>query len=118
MNLGWWNVRGFPKALKHKEVNSFLKINNISVFAVLETKLEEGRLFDILRRQFSDWKSLYNFGSSLIQPWLVLGDFNDDLNTDDRRGLTNVSSYEVRYFMDCCVHLGLVVVNYTGSHFT
>ncbi|KAI5664152.1 hypothetical protein M9H77_23475 [Catharanthus roseus] len=64
------------------------------------------------------WQSLYNFGSSLIQPWLVLGDFNIALNADDRRGLTNVSSYEVHDFMDCYVDLGLVDANYTSSHFT
>ncbi|KAI5681613.1 hypothetical protein M9H77_02841 [Catharanthus roseus] len=130
--------KGFSKALKHREVYSFLKTNNISVFALLEMKLEEGRLFDIMRWKFTDWKVAHKFflhnvihivitceisakkffvsfvyGLHAIQfclrlrqPWLVMGDFNSALNTNDRRGASTVSPYEV------------LDVNYIGSHFT
>ncbi|KAI5683249.1 hypothetical protein M9H77_04477 [Catharanthus roseus] len=114
MNIGWWNVRGFSKALKHKEVNRFLKDNNIAVFALLEMKLEEGKLFDIVTCKFKDWK----FGSNLKQPRLIFGDLNSILNGNERRGRSSVFSYEVREFMNCCVDLGLVDVNSRGSYFT
>ncbi|KAI5671302.1 hypothetical protein M9H77_11666 [Catharanthus roseus] len=154
---------GSLRPLKHREVYRFLKTNNISVFALLETKLEEGRLSDIIRWKFIDWEprlvvleilhvsphtvitwkisakkfyvsfvyglhsiverrplwqSLVQFGLRLRQPWLVMGDFNRALNTNDRRGASTVSSYEVRDFMECYVDLGLLDINYTSSHFT
>lgn len=61
MIIGWWNVRGFSKALKQKEVGRFLKEHKVSVFGLLETKLEEGRLFDIMRWQFQNWHVVHNF---------------------------------------------------------
>lgn len=64
------------------------------------------------------WQSLLQFGSRLEQSWLVLGDFNSVLNSNDRHGHTNVTSYEVRDFMNCCMDLRLVNTNYTGTHFT
>ncbi|KAI5663501.1 hypothetical protein M9H77_22824 [Catharanthus roseus] len=64
------------------------------------------------------WQSLVQFGSTLKQPWLVLGDFNNILNGNERRGQSSVSSYEVRDFMKCCVDLGLVDINSRGFYFT
>lgn len=53
-------MRGFSKALKHNEVYSFLKVNRVSIFALLEKKLDDERLFDIIRYKFSDWKVVHN----------------------------------------------------------
>ncbi|KAI5657391.1 hypothetical protein M9H77_26184 [Catharanthus roseus] len=61
MKIGCWNIRGFSKALKHKEVYRFLKENNIPVLGILETKLDEGRLFDIVSWKFKEWKVVHNF---------------------------------------------------------
>ncbi|KAI5661680.1 hypothetical protein M9H77_21003 [Catharanthus roseus] len=101
MNIEWWNVRGFSNTLKHKEVNRFLKDNNIAVFALLEKKLEEGKLFDIVTANLKIGRSNFK------QPWLVLGDFNSILNGDERHGQSSVSSYEARDFKNSYVDLGL-----------
>lgn len=53
-------MRGFSKALKHKELYRFLYENNVAVFALLETKLEEGKFFDIVTWNFKDWKVSHN----------------------------------------------------------
>lgn len=49
MNICSSNIRGFSKALKHDGVKDFLKQHNLSVFALVETKLDENKLFDIMR---------------------------------------------------------------------
>lgn len=61
-------------------------------------------------------QSLVQFGTNQDNPWFVLGDFNSVLNTNNRQGRTKVFSYEVRDFSNCCVDLGLVDINSTGSH--
>lgn len=60
MKIGWWNIRGFTKALKHKVVHSFLKEQSLSIFALLETKLDDGKLLDIVQLKFSCWKVVHN----------------------------------------------------------
>lgn len=61
MIVGWWNIRGFAKALKHKEVGKFLKAHNVSVFGLLETKFAENRLFEVMKWKFLNWKVVHNF---------------------------------------------------------
>ncbi|KAI5681853.1 hypothetical protein M9H77_03081 [Catharanthus roseus] len=61
MNIGSRNIRGFSKALKHNGVQYFLKQHNLSVFALLESKLDENKLFDIMRWKFKYWKVAHNF---------------------------------------------------------
>ncbi|KAI5682801.1 hypothetical protein M9H77_04029 [Catharanthus roseus] len=64
------------------------------------------------------WNSLNQFGLFGKQPWLLIGDFNSVLNGDDRQEKLQVSSYEVRDFLDCCIDLGLSDIIYTGAHYT
>lgn len=61
MHIGWWNVRGFSKALKHKIVHSFLKEHQLALCALLETKLEENRLLEVMQWNFTSWKGVHNF---------------------------------------------------------
>lgn len=65
MKIGWWNIRGFSKALKHKTVYSFLKDNGLAMFALLETKLDDGRLLEIVQLKFPQWRVLHNFDEHL-----------------------------------------------------
>lgn len=64
------------------------------------------------------WESLNKFGTNMEQPWLIMGDFNSVLITNDRHGHAQFSSYEVRDFLNCCIDLGLEDINSSGSHFT
>lgn len=52
MNIGWWNIRGFAKSLKHKSVLSLLNRSYVAVFGLVKTKFEEGKLFEIMRWKF------------------------------------------------------------------
>lgn len=62
------------------------------------------------------WESFGTFGHHLNSHWLVVGDFNSVFNDCDQSG--NVTSYEVRYFLNCCVDLGLNDLNSMESFFT
>lgn len=64
------------------------------------------------------WNSLAQFGTNIKHPWLILGDFNSVINTEDRQGHAQVISYEVRDFLNCCFNLGFVDINFTSSIFT
>lgn len=41
MNIYAWNVRGMNDPVKVVEINNFLSTNNISVVALVETKIKE-----------------------------------------------------------------------------
>ncbi|XP_057481140.1 uncharacterized protein LOC130768162 [Actinidia eriantha] len=53
------------------------------------------------------WDSLYNFNVSLELPWLLLGDFNNVLRSEERVNGRPVNSYETRDFRKCCYDLGI-----------
>ncbi|KAI5674142.1 hypothetical protein M9H77_14506 [Catharanthus roseus] len=46
------------------------------------------------------------------------GDFNSILNDNDKSDGPAMTTYQTRDFMECCVDLGLVDMNYTGPHFS
>lgn len=49
------------KSRKYKEMGRLLKENKVAVFGLLETKLEDGRLFDIMKWKYLNWKVVHNF---------------------------------------------------------
>lgn len=184
MKISWWNIRGFSKTLKHKIVNTFLKEHDLALLALMETKLEDGKLFEIMQLHFAKWKVAHNFdeheaGRMLIlwnpellememvgihdqvmhlkvtckisartfyvsfvyglhsivarrplweclsafgrdgrKPWLVLGDFNNILEIEDRIGGNPPKPYEAMDFQNCCMDLGLSDLPSTGAKYT
>ncbi|GFZ11161.1 hypothetical protein Acr_22g0005590 [Actinidia rufa] len=51
-------------------------------------------------------------------PWLLLGDFNNVLNDDEKSNGLPVTQYEVSDFMKCCYDIGISDLRSTGVFFT
>ncbi|GFZ07108.1 hypothetical protein Acr_19g0000450 [Actinidia rufa] len=64
------------------------------------------------------WDNLDRFNDTLTDPWLVLGDFNNVLKTEERSNGQQVTPYEIRDFQQCCNKLGLVDTVYSGALLT
>ncbi|XP_074298734.1 uncharacterized protein LOC141629661 [Silene latifolia] len=63
------------------------------------------------------WQSLLDFHSSIQGPWMVMGDFNNVLNMDERIGAP-VTLAEVKDFQECVDACGLYDLSSTGAYFT
>lgn len=71
--FGTWNIRGLNDPLKQKEVCSFVKLNNLSFFGVVETKVRSANLSSCTSRCFpGHWQSFHNIGS-LSTARIILG---------------------------------------------
>lgn len=56
-----WNVRGLVKPSTQYEVLNLIKKHDISIFGVLETKLKESNLGDMMKNKFGGWSYAHNF---------------------------------------------------------
>jgi len=63
MRVAFWNIRGFHLPLKQKGVEDLATKKEISLLAVLETKLSIAGLEAFMRRRFRGWKQVNNFAS-------------------------------------------------------
>ena len=63
------------------------------------------------------WYNLSRFSYSQ-NPWILLGDFNNVLNIEERINGQPVSMYEIREFKECCYNLGLSDTRSTGVFHT
>lgn len=70
-----------------------------------------------LNTRYQLWDDLIRIGSSMLNPWLVCGDFNNPLSTEDRVG-SNVSWAEIEGFRNCVELCGLFDLKSAGSFFT
>ncbi|KAK4438304.1 hypothetical protein Salat_0164700 [Sesamum alatum] len=61
MKIGFWNVRGFNRPLKHNGVAHLIKNNNLCLLGILETKLAASTIPRILHRSFPGWCQANNF---------------------------------------------------------
>ncbi|XP_074287510.1 uncharacterized protein LOC141612598 [Silene latifolia] len=62
------------------------------------------------------WNSLKQLKQSLVDPWLIMGDFNNVLHSDERIG-SPITQAEVQGFQDCVDECGLYDVR-LGAFFT
>ncbi|XP_074288829.1 uncharacterized protein LOC141613981 [Silene latifolia] len=63
------------------------------------------------------WNSLIQMKANYLEPWIVMGDFNNVLHFDERIG-SSVTAAEVRAFQDCVDVCGLYDLIVTGAYFT
>lgn len=63
------------------------------------------------------WHDLCEIGARMADPWIVLGDFNNVLNKNERHG-SSVSLAEVHYFRQCVDSCDLQDLKATGPFFT
>ncbi|XP_021844124.1 uncharacterized protein [Spinacia oleracea] len=184
MNISTWNVRGLNDPIKVVEIKKFLANNNISVVALLETKVQEknsskiqkkigngwqwimnyehsprGRIWigwkhalvsvQLLHKTefcihctvatknglFSAnfiavyglhsvdtrrpmWREISNFSSTVVCPWLVMGDFNAVLLAADRVNGNAVTEGETKDFDSCMDSAGLAELKSCGSYYS
>ena len=64
------------------------------------------------------WDNLNTYGSTLHQPWVILGDFNNVMKCEEKINGADVTSYEVKGLVDCCLSLGLTDLNSVGCFYT
>ncbi|XP_074291814.1 uncharacterized protein LOC141618618 [Silene latifolia] len=63
MIISTWNIRGFNKPVKHLEVLSFIKENNIDVLGLLETRVKKNKAHRILQSRFRRMNSFTNYNA-------------------------------------------------------
>ncbi|KAK4350790.1 hypothetical protein RND71_030103 [Anisodus tanguticus] len=64
------------------------------------------------------WDKLRDYGTSISQPWIVLGDFNTVMREEERYNMAPIGNYEMKDVIDCRNDLGLSDMNSTGCEFT
>lgn len=63
------------------------------------------------------WDSLIQLGANLMDPWIVMGDFNAYLSPDDKMGGNPVRNHEITDFYDCVSQLELMDLQSVGCYF-
>ncbi|XP_073295036.1 uncharacterized protein [Primulina huaijiensis] len=61
MKLACWNIRGFHKPLKQKSVQYIMNTRKIEKFGILESKLDEKALQNLMRVRFQGMRVFHNF---------------------------------------------------------
>ncbi|KAK4413653.1 hypothetical protein Salat_2778100 [Sesamum alatum] len=61
MKIGFWNMRGFNRPLKHNGVAHLIKNNQLCLLGILETKLAASAIPRILSQSFPGWCQTNNF---------------------------------------------------------
>ncbi|KAK6119835.1 hypothetical protein DH2020_046430 [Rehmannia glutinosa] len=64
------------------------------------------------------WANLVHTRTIYSDPWLLLGDFNSVLKSDERRNGSVVSPHEIKDFEECCFELGISDLQFTGLFYT
>ncbi|KAK4397837.1 hypothetical protein Sango_1259200 [Sesamum angolense] len=80
MKIGFWNVMGFNRSLKHNGVAHLIKNYRLCLLGILETKLTKSTIARIIDRSFSGWCQTNNFdtiaGECILIIWnLAVIDF-------------------------------------------
>lgn len=70
MKIASWNIRGLNHPLKQNEVQKLLCKYDVDICGLMECKVEEARVEDIMRLKFHGWKQCNNF--ALHQPGRIL----------------------------------------------
>ncbi|GFY92742.1 hypothetical protein Acr_08g0011380 [Actinidia rufa] len=86
---------GLNMPLKQNGVLKYLRKNRVTIMGLMETKLTKHSLEGIARRR-PLWDSLRRLSSLHQNPWILLGDFYNVLNNDERANGPPVSIPELR----------------------
>lgn len=74
--------------------------------------------YNQLHARQSLWEDLKRIADSMLEPWLVIGDFNNVLSVEDRRGGQPVLAHEFQAFNECIDQCMLSQMRWIGDHFT
>ncbi|XP_019225943.1 PREDICTED: uncharacterized protein LOC109207468 [Nicotiana attenuata] len=142
-----WNVRGLNQAHKQKEVKNFLATNKIDVMGCIETRVKEHKAKKIQGKIEKGWNVCCNYSNAVNgriciiyaqndgnqrkklwrdlrgltipsqEAWLLSGDFNNVLSSEDRIG-SPVTDAEIKEFKDVIDDLQLTPLSAKGWHYT
>lgn len=64
------------------------------------------------------WDNIMQFGLDCSLPWLIMGDFNNVLHFDEKINGVDVTTYEIKDFVNCCLNVGLTDLRSIGCFYT
>ncbi|XP_060169362.1 uncharacterized protein LOC132600312 [Lycium barbarum] len=64
------------------------------------------------------WQTLVTMEATIVNPWLIMGDFNAVLNEEDRIGGSQVQDAETQDFANMIDNTGLTMMKATGRFYT
>ena len=64
------------------------------------------------------WAQLRGYTQGRVEPWIVLGDFNSVMRSEERRGGQPVTPYQVNDLAKCCLATGLTDISSSGFFYT
>ncbi|XP_074292480.1 uncharacterized protein LOC141619355 [Silene latifolia] len=111
-----WNPSLFNVNVIQKEVQVMhLHVTHLESGFAWVCSMVYGCNKDFDRREL--WRYLVQMKASCMDPWLVMGDFNNVLHFDERIG-SNITSAETREFQECMKMCGLYDLIVTGAYYT
>ena len=66
----------------------------------------------------SSWKLLELLKRQCDMPWVVFGDFNEIVNSDEKLGWLERDASQMEMFRECLIECGLADLGFVGQHFT
>ncbi|XP_019070681.2 uncharacterized protein [Solanum lycopersicum] len=106
-----------------KETNAITTINVIaSGWNCLNNYNDavNGRIWIIWddKQRKSLWTNMNKMVQSVVQPWLIVGDFNVILSPKDRLAGAPVNENEIKDFSDCVKAMGINELQWKGNYYT
>ncbi|XP_059301906.1 uncharacterized protein LOC132053823 [Lycium ferocissimum] len=136
MKVATWNVRGFNKLHKHKEMMRIVNKEKVVVMAITEHRVTEQKAPSIIKKvdinfaftaiyglhTIDDrkilWQDIQRLEPNIQQPWLVMGDFKAVLKHNDRMGGSPIQDAEVADFEQLLDTTSLTVMKTVGRFYT
>lgn len=64
------------------------------------------------------WKDIEHMGTNITHPWIVTGNYNNVITTQDRVGGNNITEREYKYLVEMMLTTWIFEANTKGPHFT
>lgn len=108
MKVVTWNVRGFNKVYKHKELIKFLQVNKVDMIAILEHRVLRKCAEKIITKIAPGWGALCKYQTGKGRVWLLWNptvcDFSEILiNEQYIHGLVNIYDTNKSFYLHRCM---------------
>lgn len=74
--------------------------------------------FNTLKQRKGLWDTLAEIAQTITRPWLISGDFNSMLYTQDRNFGNQITQAEIKDFTECILSLNLTELSWSGNYYT
>ncbi|XP_073291645.1 uncharacterized protein [Primulina huaijiensis] len=74
--------------------------------------------FNTIVQRRTLWDDMKTFGINCKLPWIILGDFNNVLFSNEKKSGVNIRNYDTKDFVDCVASLDLIDLKFTGCFYT